>query len=93
VGEFQRDVIGLEGERAPEGSRPLLQPIVENGLLLHEPDGVKAIKARATESLAALPERYEALAVGPEDQYPVEMTPALQALRDGLIHDLMEKER
>jgi len=93
VGEFQRDVIGLEGERAPEGSRPLLQPIVRDGLLLHEPDGVKAIKARATESLAALPERYEALAVGPEDQYPVEMTPALQALRDGLIHDLMEKER
>jgi len=90
VGDFARDVIGLEDEAAPAGSRPLLQPIVQDGLLLHEPDAVKAIKVRAQASLAALPERLRALKVEVDDAYPVEMTPALQALRNGLIHDLMD---
>jgi nicotinate phosphoribosyltransferase len=82
-------VIGLEDETPPVGGRALLQPIVRDGLLLAEPDAVKTIKERAQASLAALPVDLKALTVAAADAYPVVMTPALQALRNGLIHDLM----
>ncbi|MGC4108297.1 MAG: nicotinate phosphoribosyltransferase [Thermomicrobiales bacterium] len=93
VDDFDHDVIGLEDETTPVGGRALLEPIVQDGLLLREPDAVKAIKARATASLAALPERLRALQVEAADQYPVAMTPGLQALRNGMIHDLMDHPR
>ncbi|MGN6484593.1 MAG: nicotinate phosphoribosyltransferase [Thermomicrobiales bacterium] len=89
MGDFDRDVIGLEGETPPVGGRPLLRPIVRDGLLLEETEPVKTIKDRAQASLAALPEPLRALTVDADDAYPVEMTPALRSLRNGLIHDLM----
>ncbi len=83
VGEFERDVIQLDGEPAPANSRPLLQPIVQEGTRVAREESVHTIRERAMAALASLPEPLRALT--PASQYEVKMSPALLELRQETI--------
>lgn len=79
IGDFERDVIALEGERVPEGGRPLMQPVIEGGHLVMDVPSIKEARARAQGSLAVLPERLRELKVN--EPYEVDMSAAVRELR------------
>ena len=83
VGDFDHDVIALEGETPPADGRPLLQTIVSDGLLVTEAAPVSAARDRAMASLAALPAYLRDLV--PTETYSVEMSAGLRALRADVI--------
>lgn len=83
IGDFERDLIALDGELAPAESRGLLQPIVLDGKRVMPEESVHQIRGRALASLDALPAFLRALT--PDRPYPVEMSPALLALREQTI--------
>ncbi len=61
-GTFTEDIIHLEDEQPGGEVRALLKPVIKHGHIV--PDGLptlRAIRDRAAESLAALPERYKLL--------------------------------
>jgi len=82
VGSFERDVIQLEEEPFPSGSRPLLAPAMSGGVAAGLPSLVD-IRERAAANFAALPEQFRALESLAE--YPVEHSDRLIALRDRTI--------
>ncbi len=79
VGDFERDLIDLEGEPEPSNSRRLLQPIVESGHLVATVPSIKEARARAEASLTALPNRLRELTM--TEPYEVRMSDAIQTLR------------
>jgi nicotinate phosphoribosyltransferase len=71
----------LEDEPPPPGARALLWPVVRGGAVLPGSlPPISEIWEHARASLAELPERYQQLSGAPA--YPVEMSAALQALRE-----------
>ena len=86
VGSFDHDVIELEGEPAPDNSRPLLKPVIEDGHLIARVPSIKEAREGTTESLAALPERLRSLAV--DQPYEVRMSDAVKRLRAATIAGL-----
>lgn len=79
IGEFERDLIELEGEPAPANARPLMRSIVQCGHLVADVPSIKEARARAEQSLAALPGRLRELTV--TEPYEVRMSDAVQTLR------------
>jgi nicotinate phosphoribosyltransferase len=80
AGDFERDVIAMEGEPPPANSHPLLIPVVHDGRVL--PGSLPSLGEvweHAHQSFSALAERYKQLSGAPE--YPVEMSEALRELR------------
>ncbi|MEV5973036.1 nicotinate phosphoribosyltransferase [Streptomyces sp. NPDC051921] len=55
-GPALHDVIGLANEQPPEGTEPLLLPVMRGGLRTGPPDTLAAARARFEADLAALPE-------------------------------------
>ena len=86
TGEFERDVIELEGQPPPDNSRPLLRPVIERGHLVADVPSIKDARARAEQSLAALPDRLRELSV--TKPYEVRMSDAVQTLRAETIAGL-----
>ena len=84
-GDFDHDLIALDGEHPPAAARPLLQTIVSDGMLVTEAAPVRAAHERAMQSLAALPHYLRDLQ--PDRQYPVEWSTDLQTLRAEVIAD------
>jgi len=72
------DVLGRRGE-VLEGS-PLLEPFLEKGELVRDPDGLDVIRERAAAALDALPESIRGLEQA-EEPYPVTLSDALEAHR------------
>jgi len=72
------DVLGRRGE-VLEGS-PLLEPFLEKGELVRDPDGLDVIRERAAAALDALPEAIRGLEQA-EEPYPVTLSDALEAHR------------
>lgn len=92
MGEFDRDLIALEGERAPANSQPLLEPIVIDGKRVMSEESVHQIRSRAMASRDALPAFLRELT--PERPYQVDMSDALLELREETIaHYQMQVER
>jgi nicotinate phosphoribosyltransferase len=83
MGDFEHDLIGLEGESPPPGGRRLLQPIVEHGHLIADVPSIKEARERAEASLAALPHRLRELTV--TEPYEVRVSDAVQTLRSDTI--------
>lgn len=83
IGEFDHDVVELQGEPAPLDSRPLLHSIIQRGHLVAEVPSIKEARARAEQSLATLPDRLRALTV--TEPYEVRMSKAVQSLRADTI--------
>lgn len=88
VGGFDHDMIQLEQEPEPRGSRALLQPIVERGVRVAPERTVCEIRDRTMESLEALPSFLRELTV--EEPYEVRMSDALQQLREETIRQYRE---
>ncbi len=77
AGNFQGDVIGLEGE--PLGGMPLLAPVIQDGKICCSPPPVRHIQQTTRENLARLPEPYKRLT--DVHVYPVVKSRALEAKR------------
>lgn len=77
-GQMTRDLIALREEPPPSGARPLLEPVMVGGKLVRPMPSLSQIAERFRAAFAALPERHKALRNPAE--YPVEVSPALQAL-------------
>jgi hypothetical protein len=91
IGEFEQDVVQLEGEPAPERGRKLLVPVIANGEFVYREPPLKEIAERAQASLAALPARWAELTC--EDQYPVARSTALDALTASTRQHIAETNR
>lgn len=80
VGAFERDVIALDDEPPPAGgARPLLEPAMRAGEILHAAEPLDDLRARTLNGLAALDEGFRRLAR--PDSYRVERSEALTRLR------------
>ena len=76
-GPMCRDVVTVEGD--PQPGEPLLRPIMRRGERVGPAESLADIRCRVTEQLVRLPMRLRALASA--EPYPVEIAPALTALR------------
>jgi nicotinate phosphoribosyltransferase len=77
------DVVALEEEQPPGGSRPLLEHAIAGGRRLRPPEPLAAIRARRAEAVERLPEHVRRL--GPvEAPYPVRLSAGLTALIERL---------
>ena len=65
-------------------------PVMKEGKRLLESEPLDAIQQRFREEFAQLPEIYKDLQGNPN--YPVKITPQLQALQDQVSREIREKE-
>jgi nicotinate phosphoribosyltransferase len=86
-GRMAGDVLTLEDDAQP-GAR-LLAPVMRKGLRLAAAPSLAEIRARAAQSLAALPERLRRLEPW---AYPVRVSPALQTLAEQVDRRLAGRE-
>ena len=54
-GMFKKDVIGLATEKAPEGARALLRPVIRDGKLTEALPSLETVRQSVAEGLAKLP--------------------------------------
>lgn len=80
-GRFAGDVVALRAEGAPAGAEPLLEPVMVNGVRVHD-DMLDAARSRAAKQRSALAPEHRLLDAKP---YPVELGAELAALRDRLV--------
>ena len=83
IGEFEYDLIELEGQPAPTHNRSLMRSIVQHGHLVAEVPSIKEARAQAEQSLATLPDRLRELTV--TVPYEVRMSKAVKSLRADTI--------
>jgi len=74
---FHHDVVAKADESYPDGV-PLLELVMQGGRRLGPRPSLDEIRARATDNLQRLPERFKVLRDGP--RYPVSISPALERL-------------
>jgi nicotinate phosphoribosyltransferase len=91
IGEFEQDIVQLEGEPAPERGRKLLVPVIANGEFVYREPALQEIAERAQASLATLPARWAELTC--EEQYPVARSAALEALTASTRQHIAETNR
>ena len=75
-GDFDHDLVALEGESPPPSGRALMQPMIEDGHLVADMPSIGETKERATASLASLPPSLRQLTA--ESPYEVRMSDALR---------------
>jgi nicotinate phosphoribosyltransferase len=91
-GRFEGDALGLVDEAPPPGTAPLLVPVLRGGRRVAPPVPLATSRARARDSLAALPEHVRAIAPPPgAAPYPVAPTERLAALRDRVHGELLAR--
>jgi nicotinate phosphoribosyltransferase len=88
-GLFKGDLIGLLEEEVAD-SESLLETVMQDGKRLLPPEPLPKIQERFREEFNLLPEAYKDLEGNPN--YPVEITPQLQALQDQVRREIGEKE-
>ena len=79
IGDFDHDVVALESEPAPGGSRALLQPWMLEGELIAPTPGLVEIRGRALANLAALPDHVKELTIS--QPYDVRFSAGISQLR------------
>jgi nicotinate phosphoribosyltransferase len=80
-GRMAGDVVTLESD--PQAGEPLLAPVMRAGRRLAPPPALSAVRRRAADNLARLPEPLRRLE---EQDYPVEIAPALHELAARVDH-------
>ena len=88
-GFFKGDLIGLLEEEVAD-SEPLLETVMQDGKRLLPQEPLPKIQERFREEFSLLPEIYKDLEGNPN--YPVKITPQLQALQDQVKQEISEKE-
>ncbi len=84
---FEADVIHLEDEHPPAGSRPLLETVLSAGLTREGAlPSLDDIRKRASDSLVALPDKYKAIIRA--EEYPVRRSERLMALRQRTMEEV-----
>ncbi|HEY9889548.1 MAG TPA: nicotinate phosphoribosyltransferase [Candidatus Obscuribacterales bacterium] len=79
-----QDFLGLATETPPPHTRPLLQPVMQNGALITELASLETLSQRTAQAVAALPPAVRA--VTQPQAFPVATTPALTALTAATRH-------
>ena len=87
-GRATGDVLARRDESF-DGS-PLLEPFLEKGEPVREPDGLDVIRERAAAAIDALPETIRGLAKA-DEPYPVALSDALEAHRREVRHRVEER--
>ena len=82
-GDFDHDVVQIEGEPAPDAGQPLLVPVVQDGTFVATLPPLPDIRRKAEDALHALPPQWAELIA--TAQYPVEESAGLRALRQETI--------
>ncbi len=80
AGRMAGDLLALDGDDAP--GTPLLVPVLRGGRRVGPAPTLEALRERAREQIAMLPERLRALQSAPP--YPVAVAPSLRALADAV---------
>jgi nicotinate phosphoribosyltransferase len=88
-GFFKGDLIGLLDEEVAD-SESLLETVMQDGKRLLPREPLPKIQERFREEFNLLPETYKDLEGNPN--YPVEITPRLQALQDQVRREIGKKE-
>jgi nicotinate phosphoribosyltransferase len=88
-GVMAGDLLCLEDDDLP--GEPLLEPVMRAGARLRDPSALDAIRARAAEALARLPEALRRLE--PDATYPVEVADSLVRLAAQTDRDLWREAR
>ena len=81
-GQITEDVLALEGEDKPPGSKPLLVKVMAHGKLVYNLPIIQEIRARTLRDIARLPAKYRELSASQPP--PVRLSPKLQALSESL---------
>ena len=91
VGDGQcQDYIGLADEPGPNGGQPLLVEAMRGGRRLHQ-TCLAEVRRRAQRELAELPAKFRVLQA--PSSPPVQFTPRLRQVRDGIVTELLEHSR
>jgi nicotinate phosphoribosyltransferase len=88
-GLFRGDLVGLVDEEVAE-SESLLETVMRDGKRVLPKEPLPKIQKRFKEEFNLLPETYKDLEGNPN--YPVKITPKLQALQDQVKRGISEKE-
>jgi nicotinate phosphoribosyltransferase len=83
LGDYEHDIITLDTEPAPVGSRTLLTPWIMEGRLVRDMPDLHQIRAQALENLHAIPEWLKALT--PNHPYEVKFSDEIVKLREDAI--------
>ena len=80
IGAFDHDVVQLEGEQPPSGSKRLLRPVILSGSVVSgSSPPLSEVREFAQQNLSELPEQYRHLS--PTTEYPVVPSASLDRLR------------
>ncbi|MEN9615807.1 MAG: hypothetical protein RL022_1229, partial [Chloroflexota bacterium] len=80
IGAFERDVVQLESEPPPSGSKRLLRPVILSGSVVSgSSPPLSEVREFAQQNLSELPEQYRHLS--PTTEYPVVPSASLERLR------------
>ncbi len=82
------DWLGLAGEEMPDGSEPLLVPVMARGQRFSPPEPLDRVRERCRQGLAALPPGC--LRLRDPDRYPVQPTDGLFALERATAASLQQ---
>ncbi len=82
AGEIQEDIIALEGEKTPAGTKPLLKKILDDGKLIYTLPNIDKIRAKTIADVGRLPAKYKVLKGS--EQPPVKLSQTLEQLSQSL---------
>ncbi len=82
AGEIQEDIIALEDEKTPAGTKPLLKKILDGGKLIYTLPSIDKIRAKAIAEVGWLPAKYKVLKGS--EQPPVKLSQKLEQLSQSL---------
>ncbi len=89
-GTMVRDVLALADEPSPEPeARPLLKPVMRGGERLSPPEPLPRIRERCLRNLERLPEPLKRLERPRDFEYPVRLSPKLEALKARMHRELV----
>lgn len=88
-GMLSGDVIALRAEASPSEGEALLTRVMEGGRITAPLPTLEEIRSRFREEFDRLPERYKALEEAPD--YPVRLSPGLDALQERTEHQASER--
>lgn len=87
-GRWTGDTIALRDEILK--GKPLLEPVMEDGKRLKQPEPLTTAQKRFQEHFAALEDRYKA--IREPDAYPVHLSSELKSLQSEVVHEVMIKK-
>ena len=84
----ERDTIALRDEHMD--GEPLLEPVMQNGKRLKEPELLETVRKRFQEQFADLDDRYKA--IREPDSYPVHLSSDLETMQTQVVQEVKIKE-